>query len=203
MISAVLDNSGWRFLTNRKIYKSYMDNFPVTKVEREAASPCLFNLVWQRVNLSVLTSDSWEICFLLIHMKLPVPERLFRIGVVMDPYCLSCMHNIGAVESNSEHFFCECLLVCDVWTEIRNTIVQLEPTLSNTSNLDLITLKFKQCENEKELVWIIGSYLAEVWRLMTTHGQIRIQAVKVFGFLKFKYKLEQHLKMIFIPTLAQ
>ena len=190
-------------LTNRKIYKNYIDNFPATKVELEAASPCLFNLVWQRVNLSVLTSDSWEICFLLIHRKLPVPERLFRIGVVLDPYCLSCIHNIGAVESNYEHFFCECLLVCDVWTEIRNTIVQLEPTLSNTSNLDLITLKFKQCENEKELVWIIGSYLAEVWRLLKTHGQIKIQAAKVFGFLKFKYKVEQHLKMIFIPTLAQ
>ena len=43
--------------------------------------------------------------YLLLHNKLPVAERLFRIGFKNDPYCLNCPQ---AVKADVEHFLCQC-----------------------------------------------------------------------------------------------
>jgi hypothetical protein len=67
----------WRKVTNKMIYLGYSDEFPVPKVERE--SGVSYKQVWRRLCNPCLTSSSREILFLLLHNKLPVRERFFRI----------------------------------------------------------------------------------------------------------------------------
>ena len=49
-----------------------------------------YKLVWRRLHSVAVNPGGGDVLFLLVHNKLPVPERLFRIGVRNDPYCLHC-----------------------------------------------------------------------------------------------------------------
>ena len=112
-------------------------------------------------------------------------------GVGPDPYCLECLNIVGAVAVTSEHYFCTCLRVVDVWTEIKQVLNGLLPSVATTTDLDLITLKFERSQVENEMTWIIGNYLAETWKSLHIRGQARLRRESVFGFLKFKFKSEQ------------
>ena len=59
--------------------------------------------------------------YLLLHNKLPVPERLFRIRLRNDPYCQTC---IGAEVADVEHFFCVCEKVRRVWEWVKNEVMK-------------------------------------------------------------------------------
>ena len=190
-LDGILNTATWRSLTNRMIYRQYASKFAATKVENEAADSSVFNLTWKRMVLPVLASETKEIIYLVIHDKLPVKERLFRVGVGPDPYCLECLNIVGAVAVTSEHFFCTCLRVVDVWTEIKQVLNGLLPSVATTTDLDLITLKFERSQVENEMTWIIGNYLAETWKSLHIRGQARLRRESVFGFLKFKFKSEQ------------
>ena len=74
-----------------------------------------------------LSSSGREILFLLIHNKLPVAERLFRIRIKHDPYCDECMRLQGAVVGDRWHFFLYYDQVHDVWNNIRKLINNLLP----------------------------------------------------------------------------
>ena len=95
----------WRKVTNKMIYLGYSDEFPVPKVERE--SGVSYKQVWRRLCNPCLTSSSREILFLLLHNKLPVRERFFRIKVEVDPYCDYCLDITGAEICDVEHFWSE------------------------------------------------------------------------------------------------
>ena len=113
----------WKKVTNKSIYLGYSDEFPVPKVEAEAGIS--YKKVWRRLCNPYLTSPAREILFLLVHNKLPVRERLFRINVAVDPYCEYCLENTGAEICDLEHYFCSCSRVAETWERLRIIVLGL------------------------------------------------------------------------------
>ena len=83
-----IDVDSWEDLTNKSIYTGFAEMFTKTKVERESAR--LMDLVWERLTKLGANRQVQEVSYLLVHDKLPVLKRLFRIGLARDTYCDSC-----------------------------------------------------------------------------------------------------------------
>ena len=99
----IIKQNNWRALTSKIIYVQLLKSKPVPKVEQEAGFS--YKEVWRRVSSPVLAASSRDSLYLLIHNKLPVSERLFRIVLSVDPYCQACH---SAEICDVEHFFCLC-----------------------------------------------------------------------------------------------
>ena len=198
--SDIITQGNWKVLTSKIIYNQLLKSKPVPKVELEAGIS--FKNVWKRVSDQVLTATARESLYLLIHNKLPVRERLFRIGLVVDPYCGVCF---GAEICDIEHFFCSCPRVSDVWEGVRTMLVEmLGLTCSNCSNLELISLKFPGSLGDKEGVWLIGTFISWVWEKIFIRGAPGLKKEEFFGFLKFKYRMAHQLgtSLGVLPELA-
>ena len=177
----------WRQLTNKMIYKVHAKDFPDPKVVVD--SGVSYKAVWRSLSSPVLTSVARDVVFLLIHNKLPVRERLFRIGLATDPYCEVCL---AAIVCDVEHFFCSCSRVWEVWGWVRSKIVGLLGAESAAiSNWELINLFFPRSNSEKEVVWITGMYIAKAWEDLFIRSGEKLKAEQFFGFLRFKYRAAQ------------
>ena len=189
MMSGTVSVSNWRQVTNRVLYNRHISLLRETKAERDLARPLLES--WRKLYLPCVTSATREILYLAVHNKLPVRERTFRIGLIKDPYCSTCLETRGAFISDREHVFCSCEKVEAVWTEVRTLLESISPAiLSTLTNLQMITLDIPKIVEEDTFVWIIGHYMNLVWKYVHIQG-IQIGKKKVFGFLKFKYKVDQ------------
>ena len=122
-----LDISTWIRLTNKLIYQTFASKFPKTKVEREASVD--MSLVWKRLQLLSYNREVQETSLLMVHKKLPTQERLFRINLSRDPYCIACS---GAQFQDSEHFFMKCDCIENLWSWTKG----LCQGLFGSSNLD-------------------------------------------------------------------
>ena len=111
IVTGFLEPHNLKDITNKKLY-TYFSNFPLPKVVRDAPSKVDFRSVWERLYSGVLNMEERQICYLLIHNKLPIQERLFRISINNDPYCTVCLE---AVVADREHTFCDCLMVHGAW----------------------------------------------------------------------------------------
>ena len=87
-ISEIVTTENWNTITSREIYEKLANSFPTPKVETEAG--VCYRIIWSRLASPVLSSAVREVLFLLIHNKLPVKERMFRIGKEVDPFCDEC-----------------------------------------------------------------------------------------------------------------
>ena len=180
-IDEIITPGTWRRITNKMLYHEKSKHFSVPKVELESGGS--FQRVWQLINSSILTSSARDISFLLVHNKLPVPERLHRVGVKKDPYCDTCL---GNQISNLEHFFCSCSKVVLVWLWIKPKLVSLIG--EDIPDLKLIQYMFPKTDHDNEVVWLLGSYLEFVWVSIHVKKKPFLQSEQTFGFLKFKYK---------------
>ena len=181
-----LSRGGGCLMSNKIIYAEYSKNFPVAKVEREALEDN--TNIWRILSSPVLTALARDTLFLVIHNKLPVRERLFRIGLVVDPYCEVCP---GGVVCDLEHFFCSCSRTVLVWSWVRARLLGLLGSNSQISNWELINLFIPSTRFEKEVVWLVGTYVAEVWLSIFSRGSTCLKSDQFFGFLTFKYKAAQ------------
>ena len=191
--------SNWRSVTNKMIYMQKIQSLPIPKAEIKAGVS--FKKVWSRINSPVLESASSELLYLLVHNKLPVQERLFRVSLSNDPYCQACP---DAIISDVEHFFCGCPMVSPIWVWVKDMLNLLLGSNSTTDH-DFIHLLFSNCPREREAVWLIGNYVWKVWDVISVRKEACIQTDEFFGFLTFKYKTDQtgsryHLS---IPGLTQ
>ena len=195
LVEDVVSENSWRNITNKILYRHHERSFPVPKIEIE--SVISYTNIWRRLNFTCVSSDNRDLLYLLIHNKLPVTERLFRINLHNDPYCNHCLNDLGAVMADSEHFFCMCLLVVDVWREIKNIIVSLFPVHQQVHlDASLISLDFPRNRREKEVTWILSNYVNYVWNMFNAKGAHKLCKEKVFGFLKYKYRSSmQNLKI--------
>ena len=185
MVGGLLTSDSFSTLTNKQIYDPLAD-FPLPKVVRESPSSRVYELVWKHLYSCAINSESRQLVYLLIYNKLPVPERLFQIGLVKDPYCQICP---GAIESDIVNFFCDCLMTKSAWTCIRSTILSLTYSLVLCSNFDLLNLLLPFRSNE-EILWLIGKYVKYVWATVyVNEGEVKVD--QLLGFLKFKYKSER------------
>lgn len=120
---------------------------------------------------------------MLLHNKLPTKERLFRIGMHNDPYCQFC---VNAVVSDTEHFFCSCDRVADVWDWVRRKLTNMVGNLY--SDWDLLNFMWSKCSYDKEAVWLLGSY---IWKIWFKNSPRPINKEEMFGYLTFKFKADQ------------
>ena len=112
----------------------------------------LYIEVWKRLTMPVHLSVARDVLYILVHNKLPVRERMFRIGLSVDPYCDQCP---GGAVCDLEHFFCSCLRVANVWGWVRRSLVSMLGGSSNQcSNWELINFLFPKSGFEDQCVWL-------------------------------------------------
>ena len=127
--------------------------------------------------------------FLLIHNKLPVLERLFRIRLRNDPYCLSCE---GAELADVEHYFCSCVKVGSIWPWVRRKVVEFARCSQNISDWDILNLFVPDSELDLEVTWLISSYVIFIWEnIFVRNAEVKFE--QFFGYLSFKYKSLQNI----------
>ena len=125
-----------------------------------------------------------DVMYLLIHNKLSVPERLFRIRLKNDPYCQICM---GAEICDVEHFFAKCGGIVGTWSMMKNEILRYGKLGNNVDDWMILNLMFPKSKLDKELTWLVSSYVLYVWESVYVRGA-EVRAEQFFGFLRFKYK---------------
>ena len=175
----------WRLVTNKLLYQEKRKSFPVVKVERD--SGLTYERVWQLIMSPVLSATVSDVSYLLIHNKLAVPERLFRIGKRVDPYCNKCP---GTLPSDCEHFFCSCARVIGSWAWVKSVLLDLLG-VHDMSNEQILGYRFQKSHKDVEVVWLLGNYLSKVWDEIFHKGKNHLNFEELFGFLKFKYKADQ------------
>ena len=187
-IQDIVTQNNWKNLTNRMVYHSYVSSLPASKVESE--SSCSLSLVWARIANITLTNEMHEILFLLIHKKLPVQERLFRINMVQHPYCNYCVENFQTnMICDYKHYFCDCPVVSEAWSNIQELIVNL--LRDNVTHQNILLLSFPKTAYENEVMWLVGSYFLFIWTSLQSDGASSVDKKKLFGFLKYKFKESQ------------
>ena len=187
MISELLTSTNWNRITNKIVYNHELSNLPVSKVEMDMGVS--FSLAWKRLWYDSLSVEDRETVYLLIHRKLPVRERLFRIKMEADPYCVNCLDGNGhALICDFEHFFCKCENVIQMWKCIQE--IMFDILQKHVSNHDALSLLFPSSSFEADLVWLLGSFFGLIWKWHHVKGD-NISCAQLFGFLKFKYRKSQ------------
>ena len=85
-IADLISKDNWRAVRNRDIYSGFCSDLFPPKIEGDTGIS--FHRAWRNLQNDSLLSKQRELLYLLIHDKLPVKERLFRIGQEIDPYCV-------------------------------------------------------------------------------------------------------------------
>ena len=183
MISDFLTAGSLKAITNKMVYVEMTSSLPPPKVVME--SNLDYKLTWSRLHSPVVDARARDVMYLLIHNKLPVQERLFRIRLKNDPYCRTC---VGAEIADVEHVFSQCEGIVKTWTKVRNEILRYGKFQSrNIDNWKILNLMFPKSRLDNELVWLVSSYALYVWDNVYVKGT-DVRAEHFFGFLKFKYK---------------
>ena len=135
--------------------------------------------------------------YLLIHNKLPVPERLFRIRLKNDPYCQIC---VGAEIADGDHYFSKCEGIIETWTVVRDEVLRYGKFKNNVEDWKILNLMFPKSKLDSELILLVSSYVWYVWdRVYVRGASVRVE--QFFGFLKFKYKELQHKSSMLLQNL--
>ena len=103
-----------------------------------------YGVAWRRLHSTVVDVKARDVMFLLLHNKLPVKERLFRIRLRPDPYCLRCAQ---AEICDIIHFFCGCEAVS--W--LKRQVVRLGRMAQNVADRDVINLFFPNSRRGREV----------------------------------------------------
>ena len=125
--------------------------------------------------------------FSIVHNIVPNRLRLFsKMNLVNSPYCLIC----GVGEDNV-HYFTECELVREAWGWLRLRMLELLPgECARTSNFEFISLMFEKHFFDKEVVWLIGSYVEFVW-VEKLQKKRKVKINHLIGHLKLRYRMNQ------------
>ena len=172
-------------ITNKVVYAEMTSTFPPPKVVRESVRD--YSKVWSRLHSPVVEARARDTMYLLLHNKLPVVERLFRIRLRPDPYCRSC---IGAEIADVEHFFCLCLKTGGVWSWIKAQIVKYTGQQLQVSDWELLNFFFPTSNFDQEVVWLISTYVLFVWENVFMRD-VDVKQAQFFGFLTYKYREHQ------------
>ena len=168
------------------MYKEHTKTFPVIKVQTDIGISFDYKVAFRRVISPVLQFPVRDVCFLLLHNKLTTNERLFRIGLRNDPYCEYCP---AAETCDIEHYFCSCVRVTRVWQHVKSILVSL--LKSDVDNWSLINFFMPKNDYEDEAVWLVGNYVALIWKELYVHTTDELKEEEFFGFLSFKFREDQ------------
>jgi len=179
-VDGLITVNGLKCLTNKQIYHHHTSSLPVCKIEQE--SGVSYQRIWSLINLPILRSEERQVSYLLVHNKLPIQERLFRIGLRNDPYCQLC--DVASI-CDTEHYFTSCTRVVSVWQCIREGLINM---VGDFTDRELLNFMWSSSAQDKEAVWLLGSFIARVWFDDSLHP---IKREEMFGYLKFKFKADQ------------
>ena len=182
MISDAITAGTLKSITNKMLYAEMTTSFPPPKVVMESSLD--YSLTWSRLHNSVVNAKARDVMYLLIHNKLPVPERLFRIRLKNDPYCQGC---VGAEICDVEHYFSKCEGIVGAWTAVKAEILRYGKFKTIVDDWKILNLMFPKSKLDKELIWLVSSYVWYVWDSVYVRGA-DVRAEQFFGFLRFKYK---------------
>ena len=179
-----------RLLTNKDVYAEMTSTFPPPKVARESERD--YGIVWTRLHSDVVEYRARDIMYLMLHNKLPVQERMFRIRLRPDPYCQHC---VGAEIADVEHFFCSCEKIARLWSWVKCLVEKLLGQRQIISDWDLLNLFLPSSDYEMENVWLVSSYVLYVWETVFVRGaEVKIE--QFFGFLTYKYREHQSISKV-------
>ena len=157
-------------------------SLPSPKVVRE--SNLDYSLTWSRLHSSVVDARVRDVMYLMIHNKLPVKERLFRIRLKNDPYCMACA---GAEIADVEHYFAKCDGIAGTWAVVKKEVLRYGKFKNEVEDWKILNLMFQKSRLDKELIWLVSNYVWYVWDSVYVRGA-DIRKEQFFGFLRFKYK---------------
>merc|ERR1711947_16888 len=185
MVSEKVSAGTIKSLTNKTVYAEMTSSFPPPKVVMESNRD--YSIAWRRLHSPIVDCKARDVLFLLLHNKLPVKERLFRIGLRHDPYCIKCT---GAEVHDIVNFFCTCESVSNTWSWLKSRVMRLGHMGASVDDWDLVNLLYLKSSHDAEIVWMISYYVLYVWE--TVHVKKReVKRDKFFGYLTFKYKMHQ------------
>ena len=183
LTSEVVTSGSIRSITNKAVYADMTSSLPPPKVVMEGDKD--YSGVWGRLHNPVVDYRARDVMYLLLHNKLPVQERLFRIGLKADPYCLYCVGTVGAEIGDAVHFFCTCHKTSETWSWVKRQIIT--QVGRDTEDWDVINLFFKKSRNDKEVVWLLTHYVLYVWEsVYVKESDVKLE--QFIGYLKFKFK---------------
>ena len=70
---------------------------------------------------------------------------------------------------------------------MKNEILRYGDLRSNVDDWKILNLMFPKSRFDKELIWLVSSYVLYVWESVYVRGA-EVRAEQFFGFLRFKYK---------------
>ena len=183
LTSEVVTDKSIRSITNKAVYADMTSSLPPPKVVMEGDKD--YSVVWGRLHSPVVDYRARDVMYLLLHNKLPVQERLFRIRLRADPYCLYC---VGAEIGDAVHFFCTCRKVSDTWSWVKRQVIT--QVGRDTADWDVINMFFPKSRHDKEIVWMLTHYVLYVWEnVHVKESDVKLD--QFIGYLKFKYKESQ------------
>ena len=158
-----------------------------------------YSLSWRNLHNDCLISTSRELIFLIIHNKLLVRERLFHIRQAIDPYCLYCIDQAGAIICDIDHYFCSCTRISRTWATLKSlilTLLDVDEEHVSDSNILRLNIKMDRCMGT---IWILGVYVSAVWKAI--EKDTPLCEAELFGFIKFKFRTaklgtQEHIEIV-------
>ena len=181
MMNDILTSVSVNQLTNRIIYRHLL-----VLREPKVVSDHInidFSKTWKCLH-DHTPSDNRDLMLRLIHDKIPVPERLCRVGVRANSSCDFCP---GQKVADTVHFFCSCIRVQKVWLWIRKKMAKICQSVVKCSDWELLHLYIPRSMKQNCIVWLISNYTVYAWKWFLTK-EAELDLKKFHGFLTFKYK---------------
>ena len=147
-----------------------------------------------RLRILCYSREVQEVAFLMVHNKLPVFKRLFRINLADDLYCQICP---SACIQDTAHFFITCERVAYYWNWLKGISCKLLAR-SQFSVDDSVLLNFHwpRSKKDQDLAWLIGHYIFVVWEMLHNRKLNRINDREFFGFLRYKYRKAMEMDLV-------
>ena len=183
-----VDVSRLASVTAKNLYLGYTSSFPPPKVIFKYDVE--WSIVWRRLDSPVLDPLAREHLFMIINNIVPNRERLYlKMHMVNSPQCVVCH-----VREDNTHMFMECDLVREAWGWVRLRLLSMLPAnCAVTSNFEFLNLMFEEHVMDKELVWLIGTFLEFVWmKKLMKHKKVKLE--HLIGYVELKYKANQYSK---------
>ena len=178
--SEVVTSGSIKSITNKAVYADMTSSLPPPKVVMDGNKD--YSEVWGRLHNPVVDYRARDVMFLLLHNKLPVQERLFRIRLRADPYCVYC---VGAEIGDAEHFFCTCRKTSETWSWVKRQVIT--QVGRDILDWDAINLFLPKSKHDKEMVWMLTHYVLYVWdSVHVKESDVKLE--QFIGYLKFQFK---------------
>ena len=142
-----------------------------------------WELTWYFARLKGLGPDHTSFLWKLIHLLLPIKERLHRLSPTTSPLCNLCSNNTN---EDIEHAFVTCTFnqgAGQVLTEV------LRQHLPNINMDKIMRLEFEELSEDMELpvVWFSAAFLLAIWERRS--GNTRIRSYEIRAEIEGKISL--------------